>query len=72
MIWTGKFWQGTAERAIKTFAQTLAAAFVIGVPVFELDLGDGLAIAATATLFSVFTSIGNAEFTAGGGNDSGV
>lgn len=65
MIWTRSFWKGAAERAIKTAAQTLAATFVIGVPIFELDVPTGLAISATATVASLLTSIGNAEFTAG-------
>lgn len=65
MIWTGKFWKGAGERALKTFAQTLAAVFVLGVPVFELDLAQGLQLAATAALASLLTSVGNAEFTSG-------
>lgn len=65
MIWTGKFWKGAGERAIKTFAQTLAAVFVLGVPVFDLDLTQGLQLAATAALASILTSVGNADFTSG-------
>jgi len=65
MIWTADFWKGAGERAIKTFAQTLAAIAVIGVPVFDLDFSQGLGLAATAALASVLTSIGNADFTAG-------
>lgn len=67
MLWTKEFWKGAAERAIKTAAQTLAAVFVIGVPIFELDILTGLAIAGTATVASILTSIGNADFTAGVG-----
>lgn len=65
MIWTAAFWKGAGERAVKTFAQTLAAIAVIGVPVFELDFAQGLGLAGTAALASVLTSIGNADFTAG-------
>lgn len=67
MIWTLDFWKGAGERAIKTFAQTLAAIAVVGVPVFDLDFEQGLGIAATAALASILTSIGNADFTAGYG-----
>ena len=65
MIWTKAFWKGTAERAIKTTAQSFGAVFVIGVPLFELDVTAGVAVAVTATIASVLTSIGNADFTAG-------
>jgi len=65
MIWSLKFWRGASERAIKTFAQVLAATFVLGVPVFDLDVTQGLAISATAAAASLLTSIGNADFTAG-------
>lgn len=67
MIWTKAFWKGAAERAIKTAAQSLTAVFVIGVPIFDLDVVGGLAIAGTATVASILTSIGNADFTAGQG-----
>jgi hypothetical protein len=65
MIWTASFWKGAGERAIKTFAQTLAAVAVVGVPVLELNFAEGVGLAATATLASLLTSIGNADFTAG-------
>jgi hypothetical protein len=65
MIWTRKFWQGAAERAIKTAAQSLAAVFVVGVPILGIDVVTALAIAATAVVASLLTSIGNADFTAG-------
>ena len=66
MIWTKKFWQGAGERAIKTFVQSLTA--IIGVDavgVLDVDWGGAVSVAATATLLSVFTSISNADFTAG-------
>jgi hypothetical protein len=65
MIWTKQFWKGAAERAIKTFAQALGAILIVGTPIFEIDFGQGLGIAATATVLSLLTSIGNPEFTAG-------
>ena len=74
MITTKAFWRGAAERAIKTFFQTLVA--VIGVQVGTGAVGitagveavawlPALSIALLATLLSVATSIGNADFTAG-------
>lgn len=70
MIWTLAFWKGTAERAIKTFFQTLAA--LIGALAVGIDAGlgdvDWLSLASVAALaagLSVATSIGNANFTAG-------
>lgn len=74
MITTKAFWRGAAERAVKTFFQTLVA--VIGVQVGTGAVGTtagvesvawlpALSIAVLATLLSVATSIGNADFTAG-------
>lgn len=57
MIWTGAFWKDTAERAIKTAAQTAGAVLVVGTPIWEVDWTAGLGITATATALSVLTSI---------------
>lgn len=65
MIWTKEFWKGLGERAIKTAAQNVAAILVVGVPVFSIDWKAGLGLAATATLGSILTSIGSADFVAG-------
>jgi hypothetical protein len=65
MIWSAKFWKGAGERAIKTAAQALAAVFVVGVPILDVDIRGGLALAATATVASLLTSILSADFTAG-------
>ena len=65
MLWTQAFWQGAAERAIKTLAQTLVAFFTVGVPIFAIDWREALAVTAAAGVASVLTSIGNADFTAG-------
>lgn len=67
MIWTLAFWKGAGERAVKTFAQTIVA--TIGVNT-ALTLGQvnwlvDASVAAVATVLSLFTSIGNASFTAG-------
>lgn len=64
-IWTKAFWKGAAERAIKTAAQSLLGAFVIGVPIFDVDIATGLAIAGTATVASLLTSLIDPKFTAG-------
>lgn len=65
-IWSGPFWRGAGERAVKTFAQTEVT--LIGanlLPVVELPwyalLGSGL----TAAILSVLTSLINPRFTAG-------
>jgi hypothetical protein len=65
MIWTAAFWKGAGERAIKTAAQALLAVFVVGVSVFDIDPQAALAIAATAVVASLLTSIANADFVAG-------
>ena len=51
------FWVATSERAIKTFCQALVALFVAGVTVLTIDWVQGLAVAATAAVVSVLTSI---------------
>lgn len=51
------FWLDTAERAVKTFAQSLVAVLVVGVPVWEIHWAGALGTALTATIMSVLTSI---------------
>lgn len=58
-----RFWQATAERAVKTFAQALIA--LIGtsaMSIIELDWAQMLGVSATATVLSVLTSIASANF----------
>ena len=62
MIWTAAFWKGASERAIKTLAQSLLAAFVVGVSILDIDVKAAFAIAATAVVVSFLTSIGSADF----------
>lgn len=57
--------KGAAERAIKTFAQSLIAGFVISAPIAEQPWLVALGTAATAAVLSLLTSIGSADFVAG-------
>lgn len=74
MVWTKKFWQGAAERALKTFLQTGVAVLVaqvgaetIGVTAGLTDVNalSALNVAGLAAFLSLATSVGNADFTAG-------
>lgn len=66
MLWTLAFWKGAAERAVKTFAQTLAAYFVIGTTgLLDVDWLTALSVAGAAAVASLLTSVGNADFVAG-------
>ena len=51
------FWIAAGERAVKTFAQSLVALFVAGVTILNIDWQQGLAVAATAAVVSVLTSV---------------
>lgn len=57
MLTDKHFWLAAAERAIKTFAQALVALFVAGVTVLTIDWQQALAVAVTAAVVSVLTSI---------------
>lgn len=64
MIWTKVFWKATAERAIKTAAQT--AATVIGgnlISAWDLDYGQIAGVSLASAGLSVLTSIGSAKVT---------
>jgi len=59
-MFSKKFALATAERAIKTFAQSLLALFVTGkATILSIDWTQALAVAGTAALLSVLTSIGS-------------
>lgn len=72
-MFTIAFWKGAAERAMKTFVQTFAAVMSIaiggelipGVGLDGIDWLSALSVSAVATIYSLATSIGNADFTAG-------
>lgn len=57
------FWEGLAERAISTFAQSLVGAFGVGTSIFGLDWKGALGIAGAATLVSVLKSFSQPEET---------
>jgi len=58
MFETTAFWRATAERALRTFAQALAALIGAGaVNIIEIDWVANLGIAATAAVLSVLTSV---------------
>lgn len=62
MLTTLVFWESALERAVKTFAQTLAALIGAGaISVVSIPWQDNLGISATAALLSVLTSIASAQ-----------
>ncbi len=71
MLWSKAFWRGLSERCVKTFAQSFVAAIAtLGIvegssTIESVPWLTVLSVAGPATLLSVVTSIGNAEFTAG-------
>jgi len=61
-MWTSEFWKQAAERAVKTFAQTLVAAgLVVGVAGWD-EWQAALIAAGIAALLSVATSVASAGF----------
>lgn len=62
MYFSRVFWQSTAERAIKTFIQTVIAAGVIGVtPLLSINWEDLLLTGAGAALLSVLMSLAGSQ-----------
>ena len=55
------FWKDVLERAVKTFAQTLAALLVAGpaASIISIDWSESLGVAALAAIVSVLTSVGS-------------
>ena len=59
-MYTKTFWKDTAERAVKTFAQSMAAVLTAGVTgVLDVDWMNALSVSLLATLVSVLTSVGS-------------
>ncbi|QEU96456.1 holin [Streptomyces kanamyceticus] len=66
-MWTAAFWKATAERAIRTFAQALAAVLVAGATsLLDVPWGAAFATAGLAALLAVLTAIGASEAGAKG------
>lgn len=74
IMFTVAFLKGAGERAVKTFLQTFVAVVVaglgadaVGISAGLLDVSwlDALSVSALATIMSLATSAGNADFTAG-------
>jgi len=61
-MFSSSFWKAAAERALKTFAQTLAAlAGTNAVNILSMNIGDSLKAALAAAALSVLTSIASAK-----------
>ena len=57
-MWHRAFWKDSAERAIKTFAQTAVSFLVIGTTgVLEVDWEQIISVSGVAALASILTSI---------------
>ena len=68
MLWTKRFWQAVAERAVKTAAQS--AVLVIGADQFNVIHVDWLEVAGFAgggAVLSVLTSVASARLSDGDG-----
>ncbi|MFJ9041712.1 holin [Streptomyces sp. NPDC102406] len=66
-MWDRSFWKATAERAVRTFAQALAAVLVAGATnLFDVDWAGALGTAALATVLAVLTAVGAAGVGARG------
>lgn len=61
-IFSRAFVLAAAERAVKTFAQALVAVLAAGVTILEIDWVQALAVAGTAALLSVLTSVASNNF----------
>ncbi|MFE0172026.1 holin [Streptomyces sp. NPDC059002] len=66
-MWTAAFWKATAERAIRTFAQSLAAVLVAGATsLLDVPWVPALATAGMAAVLAVLTAVGASEAGAAG------
>jgi hypothetical protein len=66
-MWTLDFWKDLGERAIKTFAQSLATGIVADATgLLDVDWVTILSVAGLLTLASVLTSLASAPFSSKG------
>ena len=56
-IFSRAFIVAAGERALKTFAQALVAVFAAGVTILDIDWMQSVAVAGTAALLSILTSV---------------
>lgn len=57
-MWTKQFWRATAERGIRTAAQTFAATIIVGATgVLDADWQTAGSVTALTTLLSILTSV---------------
>ena len=56
-IFSTDFIRAAGERALKTFAQALVAVFAAGVTILDIDWTQAVAVAGTAAVLSILTSI---------------
>ncbi|ANA49622.1 holin [Lactococcus garvieae] len=62
-MFTKTFLKDTAERAVKTFSQSLAAVLAAGATgILDVDWMNALSVSLLATLVSVLTSLGSGTF----------
>ena len=61
-MWTASYWRAVAERAIKTLAQSLIAVLAVGqTTILTVDWKQAAAVAVTATVLSVLSSLASAS-----------
>ncbi|WP_172383606.1 holin [Streptomyces sp. MNP-20] len=61
-MWSAAFWKATAERAVRTFAQALAAVLVAGATnLLDVAWAAALGTAGMAALLAVLTALGSAK-----------
>lgn len=58
---TKTFWLGTAERAVKTGAQSALSGLTLGSTIFTLNLVEIAGLAAGGIVFSVLTSLADPD-----------
>ncbi|MFE6664853.1 holin [Streptomyces sp. NPDC057697] len=68
-IFTGAFWAATAERTVRTAAQTLIATLGLNTTgVLDVDWGQALSLTGSAALLAVLTALS----ASGSGNGPGL